>query len=84
MQKPAAGKTNPMPEYDDALSDDEPQPEAEPDAGGDGFLEKLRGSGVGTEDPMIVGDSGPTDIPPGPDGTPLLVTTDAPVDHLEV
>ena len=74
-----------MPEHDDALTEVEPQPETEPDDGGDeGFLDKLRGSGVGTEDPMIVGDTGPTDIPPGPDGTPLLITTDDPVDHLEV
>ncbi len=54
---------------------------------GEGFLDKLRGGGVGTEDPMIVGDAGPTDIPPGTDGDApdsLLVTTDEPVDHLEV
>ncbi len=54
----------------------------------EGFLDKLRGGGVGTEDPMIVGDAGPTDIPPGTDtyalADPLLVTTDEPVDHLEV
>lgn len=73
-----------MPEDDEAMTEVEPQPEAEPDAGEEGFLDKLRGSGVGTEDPMIVGEAGPTDIPPGPDGGPLLVTTDEPVDHLEV
>ena len=58
--------------------------EAEPRA--EGFLDKLRGGGVGTEDPGIVGDVGPTDIPPGTDGegTTGLVTTDDPVDHLEV
>ncbi len=51
----------------------------------EGFLDKLRGGGVGTEDPMIVGDVGPNDIPPGTDGEAgLLVTTDEPVDHLEV
>jgi hypothetical protein len=51
----------------------------------EGFLDRLRGGGVGTEDPMIVGDVGPTDIPPGTDGgTTPLVTTDEPVDHLEV
>jgi hypothetical protein len=51
----------------------------------EGFLDRLRGGGVGTEDPMIVGDVGPTDIPPGTDGgTSPLVTTDEPVDHLEV
>ena len=39
--------------------------------------DRLRGSGVGTEDPNIVGDAGPTDIPPGsdPDGG-LIVTPD--------
>jgi len=61
-------------------------PEAD-DTEEEGFLDRLRGGGVGTEDPMIVGDAGPTDIPPGTDGgTPgsLLVTTDEPVDHLEV
>jgi len=31
------------------------------------LIERLRGSGVGVEDPNIVGDVGPTDIPPGPD-----------------
>jgi len=58
------------------LPDDDPEEE--------GFLDKLRGGGVGTEDPVIVGDAGPTDIPPGIDGDSLLVTTDEPVDHLEV
>lgn len=54
------------------------------EAGEETFLDKLRGAGIGTEDPTIVGDAGPTDIPPGADGEPLLVTTDEPVDHLEV
>lgn len=30
-------------------------------------LDRLRGSGVGTEDPNIVGDVGPTDVAPGSD-----------------
>ena len=50
----------------------------------EGFLDKLRGAAVGSEDPNIVGEAGPTDIPPGTDGDGLLVTTDEPVDHLEV
>ena len=54
------------------------------EAGEETLLDKLRGAGLGTEDPTIVGDAGPTDIPPGADGEPLLVTTDEPVDHLEV
>lgn len=31
------------------------------------ILERLRGGGVGTEDPNIVGDAGPTDVAPGQD-----------------
>ncbi len=36
----------------------------------DGILDRLRGTGVGVEDPNIVGDVGPTDVAPGsdPDG----------------
>jgi hypothetical protein len=30
-------------------------------------LDRLRHTGVGTDDPNIVGDVGPTDIPPGTD-----------------
>ena len=73
-----------MPEDDEMLvpADDEA---AQDDSGEDGFLDRLRGTAVGTEDPNIVGDVGPTDIPPGSDGgTTPLVTTDEPVDHLEV
>lgn len=35
--------------------------------GGEGLADKVRHSGVGVEDPNIVGDVGPTDIPPGTD-----------------
>ena len=38
------------------------------DNAGESILDRLRGTGVGTEDPNIVGDVGPTDIPPGSDG----------------
>lgn len=31
------------------------------------LLDRLRDSGVGTQDPNIVGDAGPDDIPPGAD-----------------
>jgi hypothetical protein len=31
------------------------------------LLDRLRGSGVGTEDPNIVGDAGPYDVAPGRD-----------------
>jgi hypothetical protein len=34
------------------------------------IIEKARGTGVGTEDPNIVGDVGPTDVPPGKDPDP--------------
>jgi hypothetical protein len=34
---------------------------------GDSLIDRLRGTGVGVEDPNIVGDVGPTDIPPGRD-----------------
>ncbi len=37
------------------------------DNDGDSLIDRLRGTGVGVEDPNIVGDVGPTDIPPGPD-----------------
>lgn len=31
------------------------------------LIDRLRGTGVGVEDPNIVGDVGPTDVPPGRD-----------------
>jgi hypothetical protein len=37
------------------------------DNDGDSILDRLRGTGVGVEDPNIVGDVGPTDVPPGRD-----------------
>ncbi len=41
------------------------------------LIDRLRGTGVGVEDPNIVGDVGPTDIPPGPDpDTDGLFATD--------
>ena len=46
------------------------EPELDPDA-----LEGLRGTGVGVEDPNIVGNVGPTDIPPGRDGDGGLIVT---------
>lgn len=35
---------------------------------------RFGGTGVGTEDPNIVGDAGPTDIPPGRDPDPGVPT----------
>ena len=39
----------------------------EPDDEHESLIDRLRGSGVGVEDPNIVGDVGPTDVPPGRD-----------------
>ena len=46
---------------------DEPDDEhaAEEPTTTDSLIDRLRGTGVGVEDPNIVGDVGPTDIPPG-------------------
>ena len=41
----------------------------------EGLLDRMRDMGVGTEDPNIIGDAGPTDVPPG---------TDPPVDDGEL
>jgi hypothetical protein len=42
------------------------------------ILDRLRGSGVGTEDPNIVGDAGPTDVAPGADPDFLPLTEELP------
>jgi hypothetical protein len=91
MAAAARGKITGMPDDDENLVSDEPvEAEEAEDAEevtdrGEGFLDKLRGSGVGTEDENVVGNVGPTDIPPGMDGDALrLESTDEPVDHLEV
>jgi hypothetical protein len=49
------------------------------------LLDRLRGTGVGVEDPNIVGDVGPTDIPPGRDGDSdgLLADPPDPTDSVE-
>lgn len=46
----------PPPPTDD---DEEREPE--------GLVDRMRGTGVGVEDPTIVGDAGPTDVAPGAD-----------------
>ncbi len=50
------------------------------------LIDRLRGTGVGVEDPNIVGDVGPTDIPPGRDGAGegLLADPPAPMGSGEV
>ena len=48
---------------------------------GDSILDRLRDSPVGVNDPTIVGDAGPTDVPPGSDGDALVVEADGtPID----
>ncbi len=44
------------------------------------LLDRMRGTGVGVEDPNIVGDVGPTDIPPGSDGVGDGLLADPPVE----
>ena len=41
----------------------------------EGTLDRMRGTGVGVEDPNIVGDVGPTDVPPGRDPEGGLIQT---------
>ena len=53
---------------DEPLPPEEPFPGEEEEGSIDeGLLDRLRGTGVGTDDPNIVGDAGPVDIPPGID-----------------
>ena len=55
-------------------------PATDEDAGsaGDSLVDRLRGTGVGVEDPNIIGDAGPTDVAPGrdPDGGLFAVDPD--------
>ena len=37
------------------------------------LIDRMRDTGVGVEDPNIVGDVGPVDVAPGSDGDPLIV-----------
>ena len=53
---------------DDGMTERSEPPADEPtEEHHDGIVDRLRGSGVGVEDPNIVGDVGPTDVPPGKD-----------------
>ncbi len=60
------------------MSDMAPTPDDDDPGVIEGIADKVRGSGVGLEDPNIVGDVGPTDVAPGADpdgsgdGDPLL------------
>jgi hypothetical protein len=40
------------------------------------LLDRLRHTGVGVEDPNIVGDAGPVDVAPGSDGDELIQEAD--------
>jgi hypothetical protein len=40
------------------------------------LLDRLRHTGVGIEDPNIVGDAGPVDVAPGSDGDELIQEAD--------
>lgn len=70
---------------DPGMSDDfeaaDPTPDDDDlDADEPGLLDRLRGTGVGVEDPNIVGDVGPTDVPPGRDPGSDGLFADPPVD----
>ena len=60
-----------------AVDDDAADVEPDPESGG-GLIDRLRGTGVGVEDPNIVGDVGPLDVAPGADPTPTI-SPDLPV-----
>ena len=49
------------------MSDEMAHPQDELTAGDDSLVDRLRESPVGVQDPNIVGDAGPLDIPPGTD-----------------
>lgn len=63
----------PSPVGDDAGDDEIDDSESD-----GGLIDRLRGTGVGVEDPNIVGDVGPLDVPPGADPTPTI-SPDLPV-----
>ncbi len=54
-----------MTDFSDAAAEDESLVDLDEDD--DSLIDRMRGTGVGVEDPNIVGDAGPTDIPPGRD-----------------
>lgn len=45
----------------------------------DTLVDRLRGTGVGVDDPNIVGDAGPTDVAPGRDSPGDGLLADPPV-----
>lgn len=81
-------QTMPDDEMDPALPlDPGTSAEAGAHAGGDhaGVADALRHTGVGTDDPNIIGDAGPLDVAPGSEGEPDILYPDATgVDHVEL
>jgi hypothetical protein len=51
--------------------DGEDVPDEQLEVDHEGLLDRVRDTGVGVEDPNIVGDVGPTDVPPGADPEPV-------------
>ncbi len=50
-----------------------------------GLPDSLRHTGVGTDDPNIIGDAGPLDVAPGSEGEADILFPDATdVDHVEI
>jgi hypothetical protein len=55
------------------LPDEQPFPGEDDPIEGDeheSLIDRMRGTGVGVEDPNIIGDAGPTDVAPGADPDP--------------
>jgi hypothetical protein len=50
--------------------------EDEQDHDDETLLDRMRETGVGVEDPNIVGDAGPVDVAPGNDGEDLIQEAD--------
>ena len=67
-------------ESEPAENDDDDHDDDDHGDGGESLLDRLRGTGVGVEDPNIVGDVGPTDIPPGRDPDSDGLFADPPVE----
>jgi len=52
---------------DDPAVHNEPTPTEDGPTDSKSLIDRLRGTGVGVEDPNIIGDAGPTDVAPGGD-----------------
>ena len=65
---PLTPATTPENAADVDLEEDELDTEAHADK--PGLAERFREMRVGVTDPNIIGDAGPTDVPPGADGPP--------------